>query len=73
MPKIEARSSTEDLQFELFLSYIHHASGKLAFRESELMLQSTHFINFMTSSQEKNSTEPSTTEASFENRIPGIE
>jgi hypothetical protein len=58
----------EDLQYELCLSYIRHASEKLALRESELMLQSSRFINSIISQQEKSLTEPSSTEASFENR-----
>lgn len=62
----------EDLQYELCLSYIRHASEKLALRESELMLQSTLFLNSL-SQHDKSLTDPSTTDASFENRRSGAE
>ena len=56
------------MHYEICLSYIRHASRTLALRESELMHQSALFLTTLATSHDKSITEPSSTEASFENR-----
>ena len=66
-------SQLEDMQYEICLSYIRHASEKLALKESELMLQSTIFLSSVATQHDKSLTypssksltDPSSTEASF--------
>jgi hypothetical protein len=63
-------NNLEDMHYEICLSYIRHASKTLALRESELMHQSAVFLTSIAASHDKSITEPSSTEASFENRHP---